>query len=273
VYQAAPQIVYPAAPQPAAPAAPRPSTRGVAVTPPSARMAPAPQAVPAGGNRVSARRAAPVSAAESGRPAGVNIGRRAAYVGKPLLLCFAILGVMAVTAGVLYVIRSRQTRDIKRIQTEEQEIFERNMALGFDKYRTARNAGLLFVMGKDKAEGQALEDKLFGPFRNDDKVYNVIYDRNFKDRRNLQQTEQKAMFRDRLRVDSIEHGKEDSGVRVIYGFAENKTVTIVISREPIKAETGDNANLGGMITVIAKAESDKFFDKAKQPKVVPEKKE
>lgn len=239
--------------QPAANAVPvaRPSSRQP-VASPSGRMA------PAASTRPSRR-----LAAESGAP----VKKRIRGVGKELMICFAVLSVLAVVAVVLGVIRSRQKRDAARIIKDREEAFEHNMKLGLETYQRAENAGLLFVMGKE----QTPDEKLFGPFKNDDKVYNIIFDRVYKDKKNNVKTEQKAMFVDRLKVESVEHGREENGIRINYGLAENKTVPIVIARKPVKPAEGDSANLGGNITIIARAEPDEYFEKAKTAKSAAEK--
>jgi hypothetical protein len=228
---------------------------------------------------VSGRMASPAaSAARAGRRSGAvrmdggpPIKKKVRGVGKELMVSFGVIGLMAVAALVVYIVVSRSNREKTRWQEEQAKILESNMKLGFDSYQRAENAGLLFVMGKDE---KAADDKLFGPFRGDDKIYNVLYDRIYKDRRNKPMTEQKAMFADRRTgVGSIEKFKEENGVRVNYGFAENKTIPIVIARKMIKQTPGDNANLGGEITVIVKAATDHIFENAKKPKTGPEKTE
>lgn len=189
-------------------------------------------------------------------------------MGKELLLCFGVLALMGIGAVVLGVIRSGQAKKVTDIKGERERIFNDNMKLGFDMYQKAETIGLLWVMGKDD---KATDDKLFGPFKNDDKVYNIVYDRNYKDKKNASKMEQKAMFPDRLRVEKVEHGKEDNGIRVSYGLADNKSLCIVLASKPIKPQEGDSANLGGMITIIAKAEQDDFFTKAKTAKSPAEK--
>ena len=244
---------------------------------------PAPVAVPGHRQpvpRVSGRAAPPAAASTRssrrsavGRPDdGAPVKKKVRGVGKELMICFGILGFMALTAVVLYIVLSGRNKEIIIRVTEQKDIFKRNMKLGFDSYQRAETVGLLYVLGK---EPTATDDKLFGPFKSDDKIYNVVYDRVYKDRRNQPKTEQKAMHTDRLRVDSIEKSEEDkdSGVRVKYGLAENKTIPIVIASKMIKGPKDDNANMGGSITVIAKAEADEVFEKAKKPKATPEKAE
>jgi hypothetical protein len=232
---------------------------------PSGRMPQAMAAPAAASNRSSRRGSVPVDAAQA---PSLSVRKRARGVGKELLICFAVLGFMGVGAVVLGVIRSGQAKKVSVIKDERERIFNDNMKLGFDTYQKAETAGLLWVMGKDD---KATDDKLFGLFKNDDKIYNIVYDRNYKDKKNASKMEQKAMVSDRLRIDKVERGKEDNGIRVSYGLADNRTRCIVIASKPIKAQEGDSANLGGMITIIANAEQDDFFLKAKTAKSAAEK--
>jgi len=198
---------------------------------------------------------------------GVSSKRKVRGVGKELMICFGVIAVLAVAAVVLFFVqRSHNVIIIRKIEVLK-EIFERNMKLGFDTYQRAENAGLLFVTGKDD---KATDDKLFGAFKSDSKIYNVIFDRIYKDKKNQTKTEQRSMFKDRLRIESIESkGREENGVSANYGFAEDKTIPIVVAKKFIKPVQGDSANLGGAIMVIAKAESDDVFENAKKPRAAP----
>jgi hypothetical protein len=195
--------------------------------------------------------------------------RRAQGVGKELMICFGVIGVLAVAAVVIFFIQNARNSKIKDQIRIQNELFEKNMRLGFDSYKRAENAGLLFVM-----KGEATtDDKLFGPFKSDEKIYNILYDRMYKDKKNKDQREQKAMFKDRLKIETMERAKgaEENGVSVGYGFAEERATPLVIAKKFIKPAPGDNANLGGTITVIAKAEWDHIFESAKNQKAAVEK--
>jgi hypothetical protein len=51
-----------------------------------------------------------------------------------------------------------------------------------------------------------------------------------------------------------------------YGFAENRTIPVVIAEKRLRPTDGDAANTGGLIMVIVKAEKDHIFEKAQQAK-------
>lgn len=188
--------------------------------------------------------------------------------GRELVICFGVIGFLGVVALLLSVQRSGEKRRADEVLADQERAFKANMELGFARLQRAETTGLLFVKGKD---GSATPDKLFGSFRNDDKVYNVIYDRHYKEERVPLKTEQKALYPERLRIEKMDGvSKEDAGVRCCYGFAENRSVPLVVATKSIKADEGDTANLGGMITVMVRAENERRFDNARQPKSEPD---
>jgi hypothetical protein len=146
---------------------------------------------------------------------------------------------------------------------------KRNFALAFDQFSKADAAGRLYVMGKEEAD----ESKLLASFRGDEKIYNVIYERSLKEKRGANTTEQKALFPDRLLFHTMSTPfKEDQEVKMNYGLADGKATPIVIAKKFVKAAEGDQANLGGTITVVVRAEKDRNFTKAQEAKPPEEKK-
>ncbi|MCY3021826.1 MAG: hypothetical protein NTW87_22685 [Planctomycetota bacterium] len=241
---------------------------------------PAGQAVP--GNRTSGRAgaqivppAAPAPAAgtrssrrveaEGGR-GGVGGIKKRRRGGPELVIAFGVIALLGVVALVLNVVRTKEQRQVAGEIEVRERTYRENLELGANMYVKAEAAGMLFVMGKEE---KASDDKLFGPFRNEEKIYNVIYDRNYKDRGKQTKNEQRAMFPDRLRVEKMERGKEENSLRLNYAYADSKTVPLVIANKSIKAAEGDAANLGGSITVIVKAREDRYFEGGRKAKVPP----
>ncbi|MCY3020419.1 MAG: hypothetical protein NTW87_15475 [Planctomycetota bacterium] len=184
--------------------------------------------------------------------------------GIELLIAFGAIALLGVIALTLYVIGEQKRRAAAGRAAAQEAILQRNMALAGGTYAQAESAGMLFVMGKDPG---ATNETLFGPFRTNEAVWNVIYDRNYKEGRPpALRTEQRAMFPDRLRFDKVEHTREDNGVRLNYAFADNMATPVVIASKAIKGADGDTANPGGVITVVVKAENDDRFENAKRKK-------
>ena len=266
------------------------STSGRNLTPAAAPARPASsKAIPAPAGRAIPR---PGSGATGRRPATSPSGRRGAALnrdprnpdkpikkkvrgGPELLYAAGIIAVLGIIALVLGVMKNGKQKEVETLIHERQQALDDNMKLGKDAYRIAETAGMLYVMGKEEgipaekkdALPAKLDEKLFGSLRSDSKIYNVIYERNFKDKKNKEQTDQRALNPNRLTLNSIpEYGEVDHDVKVMYGFAENKTVNVVIASKSIPPEANDAANLGGIITVIVRANPDERFERALHPK-------
>jgi hypothetical protein len=275
--------------QPAA----RPSARlqppGPAPTP-SGRMQQQPSASGRMVASASGRSAAPAPASQSARarasvPSGRSArGGAAEQGGKPgkykkrrggpeLIIAFGVISLLGISAAVLGVMRNKQKADVEGTIKTQQDIFDRNIKLASDSFERADQVGRLYVMGKEpnavpdaKELDPAVKTKLFGSFQTDSNVYNVIYDWNYKDKKQKVKTRQEFLYPDRVRIEKMDHGKEENGVRFNYGFADGKTTPIIIASKSVKPQEGDQANTGGMITVIVKAEKDNVFEKAMNAK-------
>jgi hypothetical protein len=226
----------------------------------SARMA---QAAP--GAARSSRRAA----AEAGQPApGASVRKRKPRGGKEILIAIGVIVALGVLALIMYMIQSSKMSEVGKIVEERERIFQQNMSRADDMYVKAEAAGRLWVMGKDNST-----DRLFAQFQGDPNVYNIIYDRSTKDKRGNSKPEQKAMFPERLSIIKFDNkGKEGTtGAQLQYGLADSRSTPIVIGSKAVAAEAGDQVNLGGRITVIAKADWDDWLKNAKDAKSAAEK--
>lgn len=204
----------------------------------------------------------------SGRSGGVG-GKKKARGGPELMIAAGIIVVLGVTAAGLYVMRKNEHADVIRKLEEAVRVEKENFALAFDMFSKADAAGRLFVMGKEEAD----EGKLLASFRGDEKIYNVIYERSLKEKRGANKTEQKALHSDRLLFHTMSNPfKEDQDVKMNYGLADGKATPIVIAKKFIKSAEGDQANLGGTITVVVRAKTDRSFANAQTAKPVEEKK-
>jgi len=174
--------------------------------------------------------------------------------------------------------RSREQKESEAYGQAQEKIFNENMQRGFASCLRAEKAGLSFI-----TTGQASsDDTLFGPFRNDDRIYNILYDRNYTDGRVAVITTQKVMHPERTQIERMDGiNSQDGGVRCCYGFAANKTMPLVVASKLIKVgeaaakpkdgetkfKEGEITNLGGTITVIVKADNDDRFDRVRQAKI------
>jgi len=183
--------------------------------------------------------------------------------GPELMIAIGVIAVLGLSSVAIYVSKSGQKREADSIKAKRDEVLESNMKKAEEVYNRASNTGKKFVMGKEAADFDTV--KLFEPFKSDSNVYNVIYDRNYKDRRGKDKTDQKAMYPEKLRLEKMDFSQERIGVRYNYGFAENKTIPIVIGSMLIPGEKDDAANMGGSITIITVAEEkgDFYFESAR----------
>lgn len=198
--------------------------------------------------------------------------------GPELLYAAGIILVLGVTALIIGITKNGERAKNEEIKNAAEKVFHENMDLGKKAFQIANTGGLLFVMGKeegipDKKEAlpQKLDEKLFGLLRSDPKVYNAIYERNYKDKRNKEQTDQRALYPDKLSMFTMpDVGETDHDVKLMYGFAENKAVPVVIASKNINPEPNDAANLGGQITIIVKAANEARFERALKPRAPAE---
>ena len=203
------------------------------------------------------------------KPANVSGRKKGRGGGTELMIAAGVIVFLGLIALVLHSQRKGEKEQADRDIAAAEKSFNANMQAGFSALGRAENAGFAFVTGKDT---KLSDDQLFGPFRTDDRVYNVIYDRNFKDERIPFRSDQKAMSEARLRVERMDTiGREENGAKCCYGFADNRSQPIVIAAKSFKAADGDAVNLGGTITVVVKVETDRKFERAKQPKASAEK--
>lgn len=212
------------------------------------------------------------SARSSRRDAGAGIGKpkKQRGVGGALMVCFGALGFLGLVAGILFVTKSSEKKKVESIKNENLERYESNIKLGFDYFQKAETQGMLYCMGKENeallGDKAKLREKLFAPFVHDEKIYNVLYERRYKDKKAKEKPDQEFLYPERNRIDRTEKGELKNEIRVVYGFAENKTIPLVVASKTIKPQEGDQANLNGSITVMVKAQEDNIFKTTREHK-------
>lgn len=233
------------------------------MAPASARMAPQPAAVaPA---RPSGRKANVSGRGRGGvgdeqpkkKKGGKGVG------GKELMIAFAIIAVLAGIVIVKSMSNNAKIKGIKDAENAKLEAQTKNYEAAAKLARSAEDKAALMLVGKEEFE----EGKHFGSFKADPGVYNVIYERSYKDKKGEEKHFHKALYPDRLTFVKTGFGTEENGVRINYALADNKASNVVMAVKNIKLPEGDNLNVSAMITVIVKAPmEDPRFDLARNAK-------
>ncbi|GMV81963.1 MAG: hypothetical protein AMXMBFR7_31470 [Planctomycetota bacterium] len=218
----------------------RASARGVAPATGSARAS-------ARGSAKGSQRG-PAGTEDPGR--GKPKKRAAGGGGMELVILLAVLGLLLVVCGVLYSMKSSEQENYQREVRAEKAAKEKNDELAYAAFQKALSAGAGFVKGESE---KATNDELFASFRSDPTIYNVIFNRQYKDKRNKDQYDQRSMYPERLRVEQYSGGSVKDGVSITRGMAENKTLPIMIAKKMLNGPEGDKANLGGEILVMVRA--------------------
>jgi len=203
--------------------------------------------------RISSRGPTPSSGSRRGTVTG-QYRRSQTGVPKELIICLGVLAVLLVVCGVLYATKSRERQRIEVKNRREREIQERNEDLAYQYFLKAQSVGTGFVTGKTPDAAPAA---LFAPFTGDNRVHNVIYRRDYRDRKNAPKTDQRAMYNDRLsftKIASRAATREQGTVQINNGVVGDEP--IMIAGKHYEPEQGDRVNAGGDVTVIVKAGKD-----------------
>lgn len=246
--QAAAPAPRPASSARMAPAAPSASGRG------SARVAPPPPAAPA---RASARKSA------AGRGRGDDGGKKKkvrAVGGKELLLAAAGIAILAGIVMFLAFRNSSRQKAANDAVSKAAEAEKTNFDAGEKTFNLAYEKGRDLLFGKEEFN----EAKHFGGFKSDPAIYNVVYERRFKDKKGNEKPQQNAMYPDRLSLIKTEYATEREGIRINYALADGKATNVIIATKNLKPPEGDTLTVSATLTVIVKAPvEDSKFDRAR----------
>ena len=181
--------------------------------------------------------------------------------GKELLICAAIIGVLVVVCAVIYVVRSSDIDRHERFKRAEEKYFSEGFDRVAAKFTAVDEAGRKFCMGEepnsDPANNdmrKALDEKLFGPFRNDPEIYNILYDRMYK-KGSRTYPDQRWMHEGLTKFDAVKTIMR-GGVQLQFGYVDSKAkdqAVFAASRNYTPANKDDKVNLGGRIVLILKA--------------------
>lgn len=211
--------------------------------------------------RPSARTSARSSARESGvrasgrtsqRGDAETSGRRSTRRsnkgdGMVIGIALGVIALMVVGAIVVYSNNNSKIRDAKATEERIKKAREDNEAAGLKYMQLALEAGAPYIRG-DMPD--AKEDALFGALRGQPDIYNVIFERSYKDRRNKSQTEQKKMNGNTSYNQTCQDWKKED--ITIHTGTSSDGQALVVSKRQVAAKEGDKANLGGWVIVMVK---------------------
>lgn len=167
--------------------------------------------------------------------------------GMVIGIALGVIALMVVGAIVVYSNNKAKLRDAKTTEERIKKAREDNEAAGLKYMQVALEAGAPYIRGETP---DAKEDALFGTLRGQPDIYNVIFERSYKDRRNKSQTEQKKMNGNTsYNQTSQDWKKEDI---TIHTGTSSDGQPLVVSKRQVPAKEGDKANMGGWVIVMVK---------------------
>ena len=246
-----------------------PSGRAPASASSAKSIAPAEIAPRASSARVAPAGRGSAKSQRNERAGGGGGGKKKVRGGPELLIAAGVLGLLAVVCIAFYVMRTNERQAAESELEKRISVETRNWKKALESFDKAYNAGQQYIVGKEEFS----PEKHQNPFKADPEIINVIYEKNYKDKKAANKTDVKSVDETRLTLYPMNKSKEEGDIRLSYGFADSaKNIPVIIATRSIKGPEGDQANLGGKITVVIKAENDHNFDNARNIKP-PEKKE
>jgi hypothetical protein len=177
-------------------------------------------------------------------------GRGGGGSGKFLAIFLGVIVLMVTVCAVLYVTQSSKKSKAEQEKNRLERVREQNIDRVYQAFMKAHSAGKNFVTGADP---NATDDQLFGPFRGDSFIYNVVYTRNFKDK--TRDTFAQKMM-DPGRKNIAEGGTtitKGDGVQIKKGKVNGED-PIMTARRTYTSDPADKINQGGEILVIVTAQ-------------------
>jgi hypothetical protein len=130
----------------------------------------------------------------------------------------------------------------------------------------AEKTGAAFVIGKDTT---LTDEKLFGKLKDDPKVWNVVFERTFRDEKGRMKVEQRLLYPARTNIRLIDYGSNDEpdpkskdNARYNYGFIMPESQPLIRGIKKIKSDDEKVAPSDGVIIVLMVAEWDTVFKNA-----------
>lgn len=188
-----------------------------------------------GGSEASARRRA---------AAGAGVGS------KPLVVAGVVIGVLLLTVLFLYSIRSNEKQQVLSAEKKLKETREKNEDTAFQAAQKAVLAGTSYVSGRDE---KIADEQLFSPFRGDENIYNVIFTRQYKDKKMQSKFDQKIMNKEVVSIKTFTATVSREGIQMNRGVTADDTQPLMVAKKIIPSDPSDKINMGGDITVVTKA--------------------
>jgi hypothetical protein len=170
--------------------------------------------------------------------------------GKFLAIFLGVIVLMITVCAVLYVKGSSEKSKADEAKKKVERVREQNLDRVYQAFLKAHSVGKNFVTGADP---NATEDQLFGPFRGDSNIYNVIYTRNYKDKKR-DTFAQKMLDAGRKNIAESGNTTVKEGVQIKNGRANDEP--IMTARKAYSSDAADQINQGGEILVIVNAQKE-----------------
>lgn len=220
------------------------------------------------GRTASQRARDDAAVAQGGTPSTreTRVSRRSSRIGIrswEVWVCLGGLLILGLICGIYYVSKASAHRQKELFAKTLDKYFDDAFESANNKFIAAESVGAKFCLGEDadrdpgdEAAKKRLEDRLFGPFRNDDTVYNVIYSRSYKKNQKTY-PDQRFLYDGRTKWGLTPKQKTVKDVSLQMASVEDgsKKLTLFTAKKnymPTNKE--DKVNLGGEITVVVKVD-------------------
>ena len=185
---------------------------------------------------------------ESQRRGGVA-GPRGGSGGRFLAVFLVVIVLLVVVCASLYMVKESARRRREEVDWRRKVKKDETSLRAYGCFVKAYSTGLSFVTGR---KTDMTDDQLFAPFRGDEKVYNVVYTRNFRDQRGRSTFDQRIL--DKSRTNIQESGTTVSREAVLMKAGKLSDDTpIMTARRTYAPEPGNTTSEGGEILVIVYA--------------------
>jgi uncharacterized protein YpmB len=211
-------------------------------------MDPAPER-PSQRTSAASQRGAAGNSGRSQRSSGTS-GRSGGGDKKIFFIIGGVIGLLVTVVLVLYFVRTgeKQTHDQKK--QEKLAIQEKNIDLGKEYFKKAYAAGYPWISGKK----EGTEDEIMAPFKGDDTVYNVVFERTIKEKKDEKKVQYKkdASRLTYVKIESpvLKHF-EDEKYTIYRGKTNDQETDLVIAEKYIPGEGASFT--GGQVIIVLKA--------------------
>jgi hypothetical protein len=168
--------------------------------------------------------------------------------GRFLAVFLVVIVLLVAVCAALYVARTRERIRIDHGDEIDRQAKVESEGRAYEYAMKAHVAGANFVTGRDL---NVTDDQLFAPFRGDDKVYNVVYTRNYRER-GQSRFVQRMLDKNRRSLREAGTGIVRESVQIKKGAAEGADC-VMTARRTYASDPADKVNEGGEILVVVYA--------------------